>query len=786
MNTKPSVESVKRTTPVFNISRYTLTKSMESLLSRGLNFAILPKKLDITQVLVDFRRFKRSVTWMEFWHNRETDKDENTTKIFKTEKTNMPKNHVTPEGLNVFLNSIKSEIMDPRNRNEAECNLPVNELNALKELIKLEKERNIVIKQCDKGAGLMVMNFEDYLNACCDHLYSVQTNKLGEEKKYYRKVEEKEQSAAIIRIKEVLDEGLIQGFLNKEEHKAMDAFGKEPAKFYANPKVHKKHVKNTVPPLRPIISGAGGMCENIGKFVEHHIKHIATKHEAYLQDTPHFLRSINAVQGLDDKAMLVTMDVKALFTNISHEEGLKSMKEKLDERVNKEVPTEYLTKLMEILLKNNLFRFNEDLFLQDIGAPMGSSPVPNYADMFMDKNIDGNMKMLAKKFDEGYKTALKFLKRFLDDLFLIWIGTSKSLHKFLQEVNSINPTIELTMSHTAVPGEATEDRCDCDIKDSVSFLDTECKIVEGIIETNLYRKPSDRNQYLLPSSCHPKQTTRAIPFSLATRIIRICSNKEKREIEFSKLKELLLEREYKLENINSAIEKAKAIPRANLLKPKIQKEKSRRPVFAVQYDPRQPSLQGIAAKHWRSMVSRDAHLQEVFPEPPLIAFKRQRNLRDHLIRAKVPETIKPYPERNLKGMTKCNKIWCSACPYVQEGKYIKIKKQKNWFINKTVNCNSFNIVYLIECNKESCKQRYVGETKRHFRKRLAEHRSYIQNKHLEQATGAHFNLPGHSVANMKMTIIEQVKTQSDSYRKEREEFYIRKLDTFNNGMNKKH
>ena len=96
------------------------------------------------------------------------------------------------------------------------------------------------------------------------------------------------------------------------------------------------------------------------------------------------------------------------------------------------------------------------------------------------------------------------------------------------------------------------------------------------------------------------------------------------------------------------------------------------------------------------------------------------------------------------------------------------------------------LVYLIECTKDFCGQRYVGETKRYFRKRLAEHRGYIQNKHLDQATGAHFNLPGHSAADMKMTIIEQVNKQCDLYRKKREEYYIRKLDTYNQGMNKKY
>ena len=48
--------------------------------------------------------------------------------------------------------------MDPRNRNEEKCNLPQEEINALKELIKLQKDRNIIIRPCDKGAGIVVLD----------------------------------------------------------------------------------------------------------------------------------------------------------------------------------------------------------------------------------------------------------------------------------------------------------------------------------------------------------------------------------------------------------------------------------------------------------------------------------------------------------------------------------------------------------------------------------------------------------------------------------------------------
>ena len=92
---------------VFNYSDIVMTEAMLKLLNRGLNFSILPFKLDITQTLVEYRKFERAIIWYEFFFGNETDSDIKE-HIFRTEKTNMPKNYNSPEGLKIFLSSIKS------------------------------------------------------------------------------------------------------------------------------------------------------------------------------------------------------------------------------------------------------------------------------------------------------------------------------------------------------------------------------------------------------------------------------------------------------------------------------------------------------------------------------------------------------------------------------------------------------------------------------------------------------------------------------------------------------
>ena len=90
----------------------------------------------------------------------------------------------------------------------------------------------------------------------------------------------------------------------------------------------------------------------------------------------------------------------------------------------------------------------------------------------------------------------------------------------------------------------------------------------------------------------------------------------------------------------------------------------------------------------------------------------------------------------------------------------------------------------VECNKDNCQEKYIGQSKRKLSSRLAAHRGYVTNLVKSQPTGLHFNLPGHSLANLTITILEQAKRNNEEYRKEREKYFIRKFNTYYKGMNR--
>ena len=389
---------------------------------------------------------------------------------------------------------------------------------------------------------------------------------------------------------------------------------------------------------------------------------------------------------------------------------------------------------------------------------------------------------LASFFHNG-TSPIMFLKRFLDDIFMVYTGSIETLHQFLGELNKLHPTIKFTMNHT-LPYQkenlAPPPTCTCKPESSLAFLDTSCQIVDGKIMVDLYKKETDRNQYLLTSSCHPSHVTNNIPFSLALRIVRICSLPEARDKRFRELKQMLLSRGYKPRIIDAAIEKARIIPRKKALERVVKEKTARRPVFVITYDPRLPSISKIVNKHYRTMAA-DPYLAEAFPLPPLIAYKRQKNIGDKAIRTKVPEVPPLRPKREIPGMVPCNN--CPVCPFVKPGKVVKATATNySTEINKKVSCKDRNIIYCVGCS--ICPMQYIGETHRSLQDRFSEHKGYVANNHLNKATGQHFNSKGHKIHHMTVTIVEKVFSNDPQYRKAREKMFIEKFNTKYKGMNK--
>ena len=92
--------------------------------------------------------------------------------------------------------------------------------------------------------------------------------------------------------------------------------------------------------------------------------------------------------------------------------------------------------MLSIVLKNNVIEFNDEFFLQKQGTAMGTKMAPAYANLFMGSLEPTLLRMGGDK--------IYLWRRFIDDIFLIWLGTAEQLKGYLVNINHVHPTIKFT------------------------------------------------------------------------------------------------------------------------------------------------------------------------------------------------------------------------------------------------------------------------------------------------------------------------------------------------------
>ena len=146
---------------------------------------------------------------------------------------------------------------------------------------------------------------------------------------------------------------------------------------------------------------------------------------------------------LPENAILVTA-VTSLYTNIPHEEGIESVLHYMKLHANTLPPgapsPHTIGVLLETILKNSNLSFRDRHFLQLVSTAMGTKAALPYANHFMDHH--------EETIWETFIWAIPFWKRSIDDIFLIFIGTTKQLQSINDFMNNLHPTIKITFEHS--------------------------------------------------------------------------------------------------------------------------------------------------------------------------------------------------------------------------------------------------------------------------------------------------------------------------------------------------
>ena len=601
------------TTEVVNLSSFRLTHTQISVLKKGLQFVPTPKKM------ISFEEFQKNIAELErrvalklFFKND----------INRRSKGFWIKSDWSPPYDDLTLRVTRrireaGEEIWTKIQEAAEMpsgsNLNSKESAAIAEL---RKNPDIVIKPADKGAAVVVLNKTDYVEEGMRQLSN---------EKYYRKISGPmtEENAQLIR--EWVDLMELHDFIDGKTASHLKPEGELNGRtFYLLPKIHKEKTKWTkpnLPPGRPIVSNVGTEFSEVSRWLDFHLQPLVNElyKKSLVRDTYHFLETLQNLKLPPGKYLLFTADVSDLYTNIP----LEGAKEKIQKWFEKtwngsRPPTGTLLRLLDIILKKNDMEFNGEHFLQVKGVSMGNNCAPSIANLYladMDDFILANVNPIL-------------YRRFIDDIFGIWDLSKGDFSAAIEQINSFDPNLKLVFETSLT---------------KAIFLDTEIYITErlekeGKLDHSVYFKPTDSHQLLHRNSCHPQHTFKGVVKSQILRFRRLCSEAERFENACGIIHKSLRTRGYSSKDLDSwKADILKKHPYNSNQKARVEKVKNPVLPFLLTYHPNLTFVPKMMREKWDAIRRQFPQAGEILPSNLVIAWRKNANLRNRLIRAKLPK-----------------------------------------------------------------------------------------------------------------------------------------------------
>lgn len=192
-----------------------------------------------------------------------------------------------------------------------------------------------------------------------------------------------------------------------------------------------------------------------------------------------------------------------------------------------------ITIATEYILKHALVQFNDEVFKQTKGMPMGTNAAVQLANLYVYCFIESNENV--KKY---IQTKCFFYKRYIDDIFFIWNGSRMELEDFITLLNQTHLGLKFT-------GTISEN--------TVPFLDLEISLANNQISTKTYQKALNKYLYIPMSSCHPISSKKGFIKGEFIRYIRNSSTVEDFVITANLFTDRLLQRGYSRKFISEAV-----------------------------------------------------------------------------------------------------------------------------------------------------------------------------------------------------------------------------------------
>jgi hypothetical protein len=281
-----------------------------------------------------------------------------------------------------------------------------------KALKSLRQNRQLVVKPTDKNLGPALMELDSYITQVLqEHLLT----------KDYTQLSQLEAKNRLENLKLNLKQLITSNchLLTKAEltyfDRSLKAHFRIPI-FYGLPKVHKTPMS-----LRPVVSTHSSLLAVFSVWLDYKMKELIHLTKSYLKDSYSLIKELKEL-NLPDSALLFTADAKSMYTNIDSISGISAIRELIDTNSNlipMDFPNELFLQILQIVMDNNIFSFADSYWLQLSGTAMGTPAACSYATLSFGQYE--NTVLLPT-----FKDNLIFYRRYIDDVFGIWLPSTTS------------------------------------------------------------------------------------------------------------------------------------------------------------------------------------------------------------------------------------------------------------------------------------------------------------------------------------------------------------------------
>nr|XP_033783167.1 uncharacterized protein LOC117351659 [Geotrypetes seraphini]XP_033783168.1 uncharacterized protein LOC117351659 [Geotrypetes seraphini] len=412
---------------IFNLSSRQFNKAEEDLLMKGLSF--VPNTIyDGFETRVYLQRFFRSIKLKQFFH------DKPSTEVTLPEGLKYRSNWMPPGLPDPLIASFEKLVLkDIQNLEEHshETSHPNLTYEQRQILSKLKNDSTIYISRADKGGGIVIQNYTDYKKEAQRQLSDTV---------YYTQLQNDPTPEIKCNIDDILMTARIEQSLTPKEIKFLTSDFPRIPRIHFIPKIHKSDI---TPPGRPIVVGTGSVLEPVSQYLDSQLKHLVPRAESYIKDSTHFLQFIQqyAEQIDSHEVLLVTADVVALYTNVPQMEAVRLVESSVTKLNCSTSKRNLLIKFAELVIFNNYFKFENEIYLQTKGVAMGATVAPTLACLYMTQYEETNV------YTSSQFHLVSCWKRFIDDIFFVWSGGEEALKIFMQELNQKDANIAFTYTY---------------------------------------------------------------------------------------------------------------------------------------------------------------------------------------------------------------------------------------------------------------------------------------------------------------------------------------------------